>query len=353
LDDTGPDVTCTNCQTDNPASAQFCTHCAERLPLPLGEGFAGRYAVQAHAGIAGIGRRYHVTDDAGSPGERLTLVELRDSRAWGEEARAYYREQFAREVTLLAGLQSHSAVPRLHQSLTERDGRHFFALAGVPDATLHTALERRGRPFPPDVVIGWGIQLGEVAASLYAQTPPVFVGMHPGAVGVDGPHVRLPDLNIIRRIRTDGLPAPLEGERFAAPEEANGSPEHRSTLYRLAAMMFTLLTLEPPPPSIDPDALAQLNPRVPAWLGQLLAVNLAAAPYDRYASAADFVADLRRQKVAELIACRACGAENRRTEIYCQECGRALLESVRQCEVCEREMPVNARFCPNCGVKVT
>jgi serine/threonine protein kinase len=203
------------------------------------------------------------------------------------------------------------------------------------------------------VVIGWGIQIGEALAALHAQAL-LLHDLSPQTVGVVGPAARLFDLGVIRRVRTDGLPIMPEANGFAAPEQLAGQPEPRSTLYSLAALMATLLTnAPPPPPSPDLDAIGAANARAPAWLSHLIAINMSAEPYDRYAHAGDMIHDLRRQRVTDTIDCRACGAANPRTEIYCQECARALLESVEMCEVCGREAPLNARFCPHCGIKMS
>ncbi|MBN1285562.1 MAG: zinc ribbon domain-containing protein [Anaerolineae bacterium] len=344
------EIVCTHCRTANPAGKRYCAHCAERLPLPLGEFFAGRYTVHAYGEGQGVARYYRAGDtEAGA----LTLVELRQNRGWSDDAQAYYRDRFTHEVQLLAQLQHLPAVPILYQDLTERADRLFFVLDGMPEMTLRTALEKRQRPFPPDVVIDWGIRLGEVLAHLQAQELPA-PDLDLDAIGVAGHTARFPDLGIIRRVRTDGLPILPEAGGFTAPEQLAGQAEPRSALYSLAAVMAALLTNRPPPaPSPDEDVLIHMNTRVPRWLSYLVAINLSAEPYDRYAHVEDFIADLRRQQVTDTITCRACGAENRRTEIYCQECARALMQSMAECEVCGQEMPVNARFCPNCGIKVS
>lgn len=344
------EIVCTHCEVANPIADRYCAHCAERLPLPAGEFFGGRYTVRRYLDVMGIARRYQVVEDD-SP---LTLLELRRNRGWSDDAQTYYRAQFAREVQLLTGLQSLPAVPVLHQDLTERANRLFYVLSGVPDTTLRSALENRQRAFPPDVVIDWGIRLGELLAYLHAQDPPLlFSDLSLDTVGIVGHTVRLPDLNIIRRVRTDGIPVLSEDNGFVSPEQLAGSVEPRSEIYSLAALMAALLTnRSPPAPSPDEDLLSRINPRVPEWLSYLIAINLSAEAYDRYARVEDFVADLRYQQVTDTIVCRACGAENRRTEIYCQECARALLQSMDACEVCGQEMPVNARFCPNCGIKL-
>jgi serine/threonine protein kinase len=349
----GPSVSCTNCQTVNPAARRFCARCAELLPLPVGAFFAGRYTVRRSVGVGGIGRGYRVTDERGAPGP-LLLTELRQNRGWAPEARDYYRAQFAREVELLLALQELPTVPILHQGLTKRGDDRLFFVVVAPGETLQTALEKRKHPFPPDVVVDWGTRLGELLEHLHGQEPPLIHGdLHPGKLVLDGPTVRLTDLNIIRRIRTDGLPAIPEDNGFVAPEHLAGQAEPCSDLYSLAATLAVLLTNQPPPPpSPAIDAINRRNARVPEWLSHLIAINLSVAPYDRYASAADFVADLRRQQVTDTITCHACGAQNRRAEIYCQECTRPLLQSTRTCEECGQEMPINARFCPSCGVRV-
>lgn len=361
-------VDCTHCQTANPASARFCAHCAELLPLPPGEFFAGRYTIRELAGVRGIGRSYRVIDsewvaapagpdaaDAPAP-PGLILTELRRNRGWSPEAQAYYREQFTREVNLLAKLQDLPAVPRLYQDLTERgEDRLYFVAIPPQGESLRAALDKRSRPFPPDVVIDWGLRLGELLARLHDEAPPHVLGdLAPETLYTDGPGVRVADLGLIRSVRTDGLPPEREDTGYAAPEYLDGRPEPRSDLFSLAATLAVLLINQPPlSPSPDVEALHRINDRIPPWLSHLIALNLSEAPYDRYASAEDIIADLRRQQVTDTTVCRVCGATNRRTEIYCQECSRPLMQTTRLCEECDHDMPVNARFCPTCGVQVS
>jgi serine/threonine protein kinase len=96
--------------------------------------------------------------------------------------------------------------------------------------------------------------------------------------------------------------------RYMSPEQAAGHPvvDHRADVYSLGATLYELLTLQPAfdardradllrrVATHDPPALRALNPAVPADLETVVLKAMAKAPEERYASARELAADLRR-----------------------------------------------------------
>lgn len=97
--------------------------------------------------------------------------------------------------------------------------------------------------------------------------------------------------------------------RYMSPEQAEGnSPilDHRTDIYSLGVTLYELLTLCPAFPaedrhtllrhiaSDDPSAPRTLNPAIPIDLETIVRTSIEKNAHDRYASARELVADLRR-----------------------------------------------------------
>lgn len=97
--------------------------------------------------------------------------------------------------------------------------------------------------------------------------------------------------------------------RYMSPEQASGHSEqidHRTDVYSLGTTLYELLTRHPvfgrghredilwQVANVDPIPPSQHSPRIPADLETIVLKALAKAPADRFATAADLAADLRR-----------------------------------------------------------
>jgi len=108
-----------------------------------------------------------------------------------------------------------------------------------------------------------------------------------------------------RRITWFGLSATLGTPDYMAPEQVNGRRgDVRTDIYALGSMLFEMLTGEPPfvggtaqtllraKSSEDPRSPRQLVPDLDPKLTDIVLHAIERSPRDRYARAADFLADL-------------------------------------------------------------
>jgi WD40 repeat protein len=113
--------------------------------------------------------------------------------------------------------------------------------------------------------------------------------------------------------------------RYMSPEQVDdrGIVDHRSDIYSLGATLYELLTLTPifsdaTHESLrrliatdEPRAPRQLNPRIPADLETIVLKAMSKERADRYATAGEFAADLRRFLDGKPIQARAIGIVRR------------------------------------------
>jgi len=146
---------------------------------------------------------------------------------------------------------------------------------------------------------------------------------------------------------------------YSPPEQLLGRAEPRSDLFSLAATLYHLATGKEPDGARTAEAITALlndpaNP-VPAehrWFFELLRVNLAEDPNDRYYSAREFKADLERQRLTTEINCPKCGASNRVRTSYCVGCAAPLTEPGPPCPNCECTNRMGSRWCIHCGKRL-
>ncbi|HZW33608.1 MAG TPA: protein kinase, partial [Isosphaeraceae bacterium] len=137
----------------------------------------------------------------------------------------------------------------------------------------------------------------------------------PANLLVDGRgHVRVTDFGLARVRAGSGSGVTATGDvlgtlQYMSPEQALGDRarlDHRTDVYSLGATAYELLTLRPPFAGADRGALLRriaaddpprprrVNPAVPRDLETVVGKAMEKNPADRYASARDLAADLRR-----------------------------------------------------------
>jgi beta-lactam-binding protein with PASTA domain/tRNA A-37 threonylcarbamoyl transferase component Bud32 len=219
-------------------------------------------------------------------------------------------ERFRREATAAANL-SHPNIVGVYD-WGEAEGTYFIVMEYVNGRTLSQVLRADGQ-FHPDRAADIG---ADVAAALgFAhRNGVVHRDVKPGNVLVDqNGLVKVADFGIARAITatTDDhltqVGTVMGTATYFSPEQARGDAvDPRSDIYSLGCVLYELVVGRPPFSGDSPVAIAykqvhesptpprQINPSVPVALEAIILKCLAKNPANRYPSAEDLRADLRR-----------------------------------------------------------
>jgi len=306
-----PRVNCPYCDASNPQVAKFCNTCGQLLPLLPSTIFASRYRIERLLGQGGMGRTYLVYDLQAK--EQRVLKEMISEINASIQDREYYESYFHNEAEVQDRLRTLRAVPTVLEPEREQDGRRFFVMEYMPGDDLATAMQKRGRPFAPGRVVGWALELCDLLDYLHTYTPGVAIihrDISPDNIKLrgndpDSSDIALLDFGIARLApRGHHLTQGLGKPGYAAPEQLRGRATPLSDLYSVAAMMHFLLTGRDPnvnPPPFPPAS--ELNPRVPQWLSDFVALNLREDPNQRSPSAAALRDALERGRAGHAAPC--------------------------------------------------
>ncbi|MCA9684210.1 MAG: protein kinase, partial [Myxococcales bacterium] len=209
---------------------------AVRVPIAVGEVFAGRYEIEKILGRGGMGTVFRVRDC--EVGEQVAL-KLLDSMAATTEV----VERFRREVRL-ARRVTHRNVARTYD-LGEFQGWRFLTMEFVDGESLRTYVAR-GRPSPARA-LGFAKQIAEGLAAAH-EAGVVHRDLKPANVMIErSGRVVLTDFGIARAVQgsdatmqTGGL---LGTPAYMAPEQIAGERvDAPADLYALGLILFEMLT---------------------------------------------------------------------------------------------------------------
>ena len=209
------------------------------------------------------------------------------------------RAQLLSEARLLLSLSPHPGLPLVREDFFV-DDRYVIAMDWIEGTDLEALLDASGRPgLDPALAIDYLEQAAEALEHLHSHDPPVVHGDVKPAnlILTSSGRVVLVDFGLSSTPTDDLRRAGTAG--YVAPEVAAGArPTAASDVYSFAATALALLTGEPPIGGA-PSWGAIERERIPA-LERIVRANLATDPARRDASAAAFVARLRRWWGADL-----------------------------------------------------
>ncbi|HEU4324877.1 MAG TPA: protein kinase [Roseiflexaceae bacterium] len=252
---------------------------AGSAPLHPGQRLAGgRYTVLRLISRGGMGA-VALASDADAFGRTVVVKAMLDyyDPARPQDAQEA-RERFVEEARTLAELR-HPAIPQIYAYF--QDGaQNYIVMEYVEGHDLEQGLtqrgpsgvEQRGRPYPQDQVLCWGVSVCRVLEYLAGRRPDPVVhhDIKPANLLLDGNsgEVRLVDFGTARRRPQVGTGRPVEPgfgtPGYAPPEQYRGEGEPRSDVYALAATLYHLATDDDPRdhPFSFPllDTLGELGP---------------------------------------------------------------------------------------------
>jgi serine/threonine protein kinase len=292
------------------------------------DGTLGDFRLIREIGRGGMGVVYEAVQI--SLGRRVALKVL----PFAATLDARQLRRFENEARAAAQLH-HSHIVPVHAVGCDR-GVHYYAMQlidGVPLSEVIDHLRQSPRAARADAdtadgaaaitrqptdsreffrtVAGLGVQAAD-ALEYAHQMGVVHRDVKPGNLLVDGRgHLWVTDFGLARFAAAPGTTAPgdLVGTlRYMSPEQAAGEPviDPRGDVYSLGATLYELLTLRPAVPAEDrQECLRQLleteppppraiNRAVPVELETVVLKAMAKSPADRYPTAAELAADLRR-----------------------------------------------------------
>ncbi len=300
-------VTCPRCTGERGTT---CV-CTPHDPLPgdaelihaLGEALGAQYVVVRRLAQGGFSDVFEICDI--ELDRRLAAKVLRPDVAWTHGMRA----RFKQEARAIARLNHYHTVP-IH-FVGDSEGLTFYVMSFVAGPTLADLLLAQG-PLDPQTLVPMVLPVLEALEHAHAHGI-IHRDIKPDNVLIEEATGRplLLDFGIAKCL--DGISTHTQigfvvgTPLYMSPEQALGrdTVDARADLYAFGAMLFQLLTGAPPFEGKTsqeivgrhlsepvPDATVR-NPRVPAWLSQVIRRCMAKDPADRYPSASHVMEALR------------------------------------------------------------
>src|SRR6202795_3678318 len=262
--------------------------------------FDGRYQILRKLGAGGMANVYLAEDQ--ELGRRVAIKILNDRHANDEQ----FVERFRREAKNAAAL-SHPNIVSIYDR-GEAEGTYYIAMEYLDGRSLKELIMSRGDP-PIAVVVEYTRQILDALRFAHRHGI-VHRDIKPHNVLVDGEgRVKVTDFGIARA----GVSQMTEAgsivgtAQYLSPEQAKGAPvDQTSDLYSVGVVLYELLTGEVPfsgdtPVEIAmkhlstvPDPPSAKRADVPREIDMVVMRALGKDPSERYQSAEEMDADLRR-----------------------------------------------------------
>lgn len=218
------------------------------------------------------------------------------------------QRQFNREASLLANT-SHPNLPRVTDYFVIQGQGQYLVMDYVEGRDLQEILAETGGPLPEAQVVNWIGQICDALSYLHTLEPPIIHrDIKPANIKIapttsPGPgRAMLVDFGIAKAY--DPHTKTTLGARAITPgyspieQYGQGTTDARSDIYALGATLYTMLTGQSPPESIQRQlgasltTIRQLNPAISPSTEQAIMTAMAMMPDQRFQSAADFKATL-------------------------------------------------------------
>ena len=262
--------------------------------------FDGRYRIVRKLGTGGMANVYLAEDEV--LGRRVAIKILNDRHAGDDQ----FVERFRREAKNAASL-SHPNIVSIYDR-GEAEGTYYIAMEYLDGRSLKELIVGRG-PAPIKTAIDYARQI--LAAVGFAHKHGIVhrdIKPHNVLVGGEG-RLKVTDFGIARSgaSQMTEVGSIIGTAQYLSPEQARGAPvDQTSDLYAVGVVLYEMLTGQVPFTGDTPLEIAMkhlsevpkppsdLRPDVPHDLDSIVLRALAKDPADRYQSAEEMDADLRR-----------------------------------------------------------
>src|SRR5919201_3779982 len=266
----------------------------------IGTVFDGRYRIVRKLGAGGMADVYLAEDQ--ELGRRVAIKILNDRHAADDQ----FIERFRREAKNAAGL-SHPNIVSIYDRGTA-EGTYYIAMEYLDGRSLKEMIVGRG-PAPIKAAIEFARQV--LAAVGFAHRHGIVhrdIKPHNVLVSPEG-RLKVTDFGIARSgaSQMTEVGSIIGTAQYLSPEQARGSPvDQTSDLYSVGVVLYEMLTGQVPFTGDTPLEIAmkhlsevpvppsELRPEVPHDLDLVVLRALAKDPSDRYQTAEDMDADLKR-----------------------------------------------------------